>query len=155
MDQARFLSIFPSMLVLIGLAGSVDAQDAAAFCKAGQSDRSERPTPEALLPRVGKVFGVEPRILRGASFVRCAGGHLMACAVGANRDCGRADVSRHSVGGDAFCHDNPGAAVVPMAATGHDTIFAWHCSGAHAVAGGTVAKVGASGFMSGNWRRLR
>lgn len=142
-------------LGMLGLATPAFAQDPTGLCKAGRSDRAERPAPDALLPRLGKTFGVDPGVLRGTSYIRCMEGRLVACEVGANLDCGPAKVSRHSAGGDAFCHDNPGAAVVPMAATGHDTVYDWHCRGTRAVAGRQFEAVDRLGFMSGNWRPVR
>lgn len=136
------------------LGGSVSIARAAdpAMCRPGQDDATERPAPASLLPRLGRAFGVEPDVLRHASYVRCAAGRLMGCMVGANLNCGAADIRRHSRGGDAFCRANPGAAVVPMAATGHATVYDWHCVRRHAVAGRTVTAIDRHGFLAGNWR---
>lgn len=148
--------ILAAVLIIAALAsGMASTAMAGEACPAGRDDASERPAPASLLPRLGRAFGVAPATLHGGSFVRCAGGTLMGCMVGANLNCGHANSSRHSAGADAFCRDSPGADVVPMAATGHDTIYDWHCDGTHAVAGKTVAEVDRLGFMAGNWRPLR
>ena len=72
---------------------------------------------------------------RESAYVRCAGAKLMACWVGANLDCGKANVHRSLLGATAYCRDNPGSDSIPMAATGHDTIYDWRCDGKRAVAG--------------------
>lgn len=140
-----------SSLPAIGLAAPV----APGLCGPGQSDIRERPAPDALLPRLGRTFGVAAGVLRGGSYVRCADGRLMGCMVGANLNCGHADVSLRSRGGDAFCHDNPGSDVVPMAATGHDMIYGWRCVGTRAVPGHPTTDVDRLGFMARNWRPIR
>ena len=70
--------------------------------------------------------------------VRCVGPQLMACWVGANLSCGKANVRRRLPGATAFCRDDPNAASIPMAATGHDTIYDWRCVNGRAVAGKAV-----------------
>jgi len=65
--------------------------------------------------------------LKLASF-RCMDGHLLACFVGVNLPCGKLDVSRKNRGAAAFCRQHPDENTVPMAATGHDTIYFFKCS---------------------------
>jgi hypothetical protein len=65
--------------------------------------------------------------LKSAVF-RCMDGHLLACFVGVNLPCGKLEVSRESRGAVAYCRHHPGASIVPMAATGHDTIYFFTCS---------------------------
>ncbi len=124
-------------------------------CRPHQDDSTELPAPDALLPQIGGVFAVAPEALRGTSYIRCDDGLLLACIVGANLNCGHADVTRSSKGGDAFCRNNPGASVIPLAATGHSTIYDWHCDGAHAVAGQMIGSVDRLGFIARNWRPIR
>lgn len=144
-----------ALAVAIGTTAPASAGSSSAVCRAGQTDRAEHRAPDVLLSQLGRAFAVPAASLRGTSFVRCAGGRLMACMTGANLNCGRANASRHSQGGDAFCHDNPGAVVVPMAATGHDSVYDWHCQGSNAVAGPQTEPVDDLGFMSRNWRFVR
>jgi hypothetical protein len=59
---------------------------------------------------------------------RCMDGHLLACFVGANLPCGKLEVSRKNRGAAEYCRHHPGASTVPMAATGHDTIYFFTCS---------------------------
>jgi hypothetical protein len=57
----------------------------------------------------------------------------MGCMVGANLVCDKADQRRAA--GATWCRENPGATVIPMAATGHATIYEWSCNGRNAVPG--------------------
>jgi hypothetical protein len=93
--------------------------------------------------------------VRDAASVRCVGARLMACWVGANLDCGRGNSRRSLPGATAWCRQNPGSNNVPMAATGHDTIYEWRCAGGRAVAGAIISPVDAQGYIAGNWRELR
>jgi hypothetical protein len=65
--------------------------------------------------------------LKSAVF-RCMDGHLLACFVGVNLPCGKLEVSRENRGAVAYCRHHPEASIVPMAATGHDTIYFFTCS---------------------------
>jgi hypothetical protein len=74
----------------------------------------------------------------------------MVCWVGANLECGKADARRSLPGATAWRRDNPGSNNVPMAATGHDTIYAWRCIGPRATAGKVVMPLDAQGYIAGN-----
>ncbi len=80
-------------------------------------------------------------------------GAVLLCNYGANLSCAKADVSRVSKGAEAWCREFPGAAVVPMAATGHDTIYSWKCVGREPRITSSE-KVDARGFIANQWRPL-
>jgi hypothetical protein len=86
--------------------------------------------------------------------VRCAGTKLLACWIGANLNCGKVNARRSLPGASEFCRANPDADVVPMAATGHDTIYDWRCVGGRAVATKTVVAVDRQGYDAGNWKEI-
>ena len=90
--------------------------------------------------------------MRRGAFVRCAKGKLLACLVGANLNCGKANARASLPGASEFCRANPDADNIPMAATGHDTIYAWRCAGERAVAGKAVVAVDPEGYDAGNWK---
>ena len=92
--------------------------------------------------------------MRRGAFVRCAGGRLLACAIGANLNCGKADTRRSLPGASEYCRAHPGADDIPMFATGHDTIYAWRCAGRRAVAGKALVSVDAHGYDAGNWKEV-
>jgi hypothetical protein len=74
--------------------------------------------------------------------------------VGANLNCAKANTRRSLPGASEFCRANPDAAIIPMAATGHDTIYAWRCVGRRAVAAKTVVAVDPDGYDAGNWKEV-
>lgn len=125
-----------------------------ATCAAGAGPRVPVPVPKEFEADVARRFGVPIDLVRrGGAFVRCAEGKLLACSVGANLNCGKAN-TRSLPGASEFCRANPDAAIIPMAATGHDTIYAWRCVGRHAVAAKAVVAVDAYGYDAGNWKEV-
>jgi hypothetical protein len=81
-------------------------------------------------------------------------GKVWLCNTGANLVCKKADTSRTSAGATDFCKQNPGSDVVPMAATGHGTIYEWTCQGKTAVISKQVETVDPRGFITENWKQL-
>jgi hypothetical protein len=65
----------------------------------------------------------------------------------------KAEVDRVSKGAEAFCRQNRWARVAPMAATGHDTIFAWECVGENPRIT-NAEQVDGRGFIANQWKRL-
>jgi hypothetical protein len=49
---------------------------------------------------------------------------------------------------------NPDAQIIPMAATGHDTIYAWRCAGQRELAAKVVVAVDRDGYDAGNWKEV-
>ena len=131
----------------------VPAASAAAFSSPGRGERAPVPVPRELKAEVAKTFDIPVEAVRDGAFVRCTGTRLLACAVGANLNCGKANTSRSLPGASAFCRDNPGADVVPMAATGNNTIYDWRCIGRRAVAGKTVVAVDVTAMTPGTGKR--
>jgi hypothetical protein len=93
-------------------------------------------------------------LARQLAFVRCAGDRLLACSVGANLNCGKADTRRSLPGAREYCRANPDADNIPMVATGHATIYAWRCVGRSAVATKAVVAVDPHGYDAGNWKEV-
>jgi hypothetical protein len=77
------------------------------------------------------------------------------CNYGANLICGKANASHVSAGATAFCKENPGSDSVPMAATGHDTIYQWECLGKEPHITGQIEKIDPRGFIAENWKQLK
>jgi hypothetical protein len=111
--------------------------------------------PTDLVAAVAKTFAIDAALVANGAFVRCAGSKLVACSVGANLVCDKADKRRTLPGATAWCRDNPGANVVPMSATGHATIYDWSCKGTGAVRGKTVVTVDPRGYIAENWKEVR
>jgi hypothetical protein len=153
----RLSSIDASRLfvVLISVATPAQAQSVArSYCSNPVHARSEK-APADLAPAVAKAFEIDVAAVGDATFVRCVGAKLMACYVGANLDCDKADTRRALPGATAWCRDNPGSQIIPMAATGHDTIYEWSCNGQRAVAGKAIATVDPHGYIAENWKEIR
>lgn len=129
------------------------AQLSAAYCRSAASTDA-RAVPGSLAPAVAKAFGLDEQAVKGASYYRCAGRRLLACVVGANLPCGRADVRRRLPGAGDYCRQNPGSTFIPMAVTGHDTIYAWRCAGAVAAPGAPIERVDRQGFVARVWKPL-
>lgn len=141
---------------LLIVAGATLAKPAAAepYCP-NPAHAEPANTPAALTASVAKAFQIDEAVARDASYVRCVGATLMGCIVGANLDCFKADARRVLPGATAFCRDNPDAETVPMAATGHATIYEWSCTRGRAVAGKPLVRVDPQGFIADNWKALR
>jgi hypothetical protein len=132
----------------------VSAASVGAYCASGAGPNASVPVPKDLEADVAITLGVPVDVVRHGGFVRCAKDKLLACLVGANLNCGKANARRSLPGASAFCRANPDAAMIPMAATGHDTIYAWRCVGRRAVAGRAVVAVDAHGYDTGNWNEV-
>ncbi len=95
------------------------------------------------------------RVAVETTVFRCVAGRVMACTTGANLPCGKANTDRTPAPGIVqWCHDNPDAAVVPAAATGHDTIFQWRCKSGAPLISRQVLHVDPRGFVAEFWKRL-
>ena len=88
---------------------------------------------------------------------RCMDGEVKVCAYGANVPCdGKADTSRRpGEGAVSFCRENRRSDFIPMAATGHDTVYEWSCRDSRAVAGRLVLPVDRRGYQKAFWRTAR
>jgi hypothetical protein len=151
-DIAKFiLSAILGMALSFAAAQSVRA--AKSYCP-NPSHQQPKKVPANLVGRVAKAFQIDPKLARGASFVRCAGPTLMACTIGANLVCGKADTRRKNAGAAAWCRDHPGSKVVPLSATGHATIYDWSCVGPRAIAGKALVTVDRQGYIAENWRKV-
>ena len=135
-------------------AAPASAAGGAALCASAAGPRAPAPVPKGLEAAVARTFGLPVDLVRRGAFVRCDGGRLLACAIGANLNCGKVNTRRSLPGASEYCRANPGADDIPMFATGHDTIYAWRCVGKRAVAGKALVAVDAHGYDAGNWKEI-
>jgi hypothetical protein len=144
------------LAALLCAASAVSPQPAAAqsYCPNPAHARPGK-VPVDLAAAVAKAFQIDAGAVRDAAYVRCVGGKLMGCYVGANLDCDKADTRRTLPGATAWCRENPGSSNIPMSATGHDTIYAWSCKGSRAVVGKAVMMVDLQGYVANNWKEIR
>ena len=138
--------------------GGSRAQDVPYLCRLVGNDDRVRPIPITLIPKARELFefsaAVPDSFIQQSTAFRCMNGKVFLCNTGANLVCGKANTSRRSPGATAFCKANSDVDSVPMAATGHDTIYEWRCNGKDAVISGDTVTVDARGFIAENWRQI-
>ena len=142
-------------LAALLLSCNLNLAHAANYCARAAGRGEAAPTPAVLAAEVGATFGISPSMAREAAMVRCVGTKLLACYIGANLNCGKADQRRSLAGASAYCRENPGSESIPMVATGHDTIYQWRCAGRRAVAGKAILAVDRQGYIVENWKATR
>lgn len=158
----RLRSVFCSvvcalLLQFAGLAFAQPQEDAFGYCRRVTTDDDPGRVPASLVPAFVKAFGsmaTSALNVEGYLHYRCYQGTVMGCVVGANLNCGKADVSQTSHGGDDWCQSHTNDANVPMAATGHATVYIWRCSGSRAVPVRRSSPVDDRGFEAMNWKVL-
>ncbi len=137
------------------LAGTL-AEDPRSYCARVGDDDQPKPIPPGLVSQAIRLFYLAPpdaKQVERMTVYRCMRGALWLCNYGANLSCAKADVSRASKGAEAYCKEAPGSAVVPMAATGHDTIYTWECVGKEPRITASE-KVDERGFIANQWKPL-
>jgi hypothetical protein len=135
-------------------------EDVQAYCAKVGNDDSVKTIPAGFVAQARKLFfqpssAVSDAEVRESTSFRCMSGKIWLCNYGANLVCGKAKVSRESTGATAFCKENPGSDSVPMAATGHDTIYSWKCAGNKARISRQTLTVDPRGFIAENWKRVK
>lgn len=148
-----------ALLVLLGALAfgrPALAESPAHYCLRVRTDDATRHIPPALAGRVNALFGfhMPAQAAVATTVFRCADGRVMVCNAGANLPCGKANTSRANAGASAWCREHPGAEVIPMAATGHDSIYAWRCAGAEAEIARQTEHMDQRGFVARYWRPL-
>jgi len=121
----------------------------------GAASSSAAELPDELIPAAAKALEMDARFIRGGGYYRCSHGRLFVCAVGANLNCGKADTERNPDSVVAYCLHNPNNPFIPMAVTGHATVYSWKCvGGAPQLLEGGLS-VDADGYVADNWRELK
>jgi len=153
-----------AVVVIVGETSGTKHTAGLALAQAAAAEQSFCPNPAHAAPTrvpaeftmaVARAFQIDEVAVHHGAFVRCAGEQLLACYVGANLNCFKADTRRALPGAAAWCRDNPGSVNIPMSATGHDTIYEWSCKGRLAVAGRGVLTVDGQGYVAENWKEIR
>jgi hypothetical protein len=149
-------AIAPQLLcaaLVIGAMSAPPARAANFYCP-NPTHETPQAVPANLLPVVAQAFHTDVAAIRAAAYVRCVGPTLMACYVGANFVCGKADTRRTLPGATAWCRAHPDSTFIPMAATGHATVYNWSCKGRRAVAGKAIVTVDPDGYIADNWKKI-
>lgn len=125
------------------------------YCSMANDDRA-KPLPAELVGAATRLFGLrpdDPKWVRESTVYRCMGRAVWLCNHGANITCAKADTRRSLPGVAAYCRENPNEDYVPMAVTGHGTIYTWSCVGGKPLSK-LSEKLDARGFIADQWKRL-
>ncbi|MCC6147007.1 MAG: hypothetical protein IT308_05515 [Anaerolineaceae bacterium] len=117
--------------------------------------------PEAVLQGYLKAADLqnttEPAdMLKKSTFWRCMNGQVLACSVGANLPCwAKANTDKTPTQAmKDYCTENPASEFIPMAVTGHETVYDWRCVEGAPQAGGQFSEVDSAGYIANIWYTL-
>ncbi len=79
----------------------------------------------------------------------------MACWVGANLPCGKANTSKDLPAASRWCETHANSDSIPLYVTGHDSIYSWRCAEGKAEAGAPVSNIDARGFFRRYWKIVK
>ncbi len=138
--------------------------DPFAYCKAaGTTDKPDSrytgaPIPDQIISGFKKAAGLEGStepmdVLRQSTIWRCMGGKVYACNFGANLPCDSKGNSNKTPTPpmEDYCRANPNSDFIPMSATGHDTIYSWHCINDKAQLLEQTGQLDAQGYLAQIW----
>ena len=99
------------------------------------------------------VNGNFPDAFKQNTIWRCMDKQVFACNFGANLPCdSKADTDTTPTQAMAdFCKATPGADFIPMAVTGHATVYSWHCIKDTPAVLDQIDKPDAAGFLTRIW----
>jgi hypothetical protein len=131
------------------------AESPAQYCQRVVNDDALQTPPDSLMPVVRKLFAVGEGYPREATRYRCAEGNVMVCIVGANLPCGKADTRTDLPAATEWCQTNRDSDFIPMAVTGHDTMYNWRCANGIATISGKAGEIDDRGFFVDYWKKLK
>jgi uncharacterized protein len=120
------------------------------LCAGQGTDDVVRPIPPSLYDFANKLFGEEAA---SNTVYRCMSDRVFVCPIGNGFSCDRPSTDRRNPSADQYCRENPGSDFVPMAASGHGTIYTWKCAGGRALID-FVEKLDERGFRADAWNPL-
>ena len=148
--------------------GTASFTDPFAYCASvGTIDKPDArytgmPVPDSVINGFKQAAGLqsstEPMdMLRKTTIWRCMSGKVYACNFGANLPCdSKANTNQTpSPEMNDFCKGNPNAEGIPMAVTGHDTIYNWHCVNQAAQVLSQGGQVDAEGYIEQIWYAIK
>jgi len=98
----------------------------------------------------------DPETFKQMTVWRCMNHQVYACNFGANIPCdskANADKTPTQAMID-YCQSNQGSDFIPMAVTGHEVIYSWHCVKDRPEILSQIDTVDAAGYQSGFWQRV-
>ena len=96
---------------------------------------------------------MDPRVVKSTTW-RCVDGRVLACNFGANIPCrDKANTDKTPTAGmNDFCKANPTSDFIPLAVTGHNSIYAWKCVNGTPTIDKQITEADAQGFLANVWR---
>ncbi|MFI4995103.1 MAG: hypothetical protein ACHQAQ_04885 [Hyphomicrobiales bacterium] len=153
----KILTVAFTLAGLVGTAfaaSAARAQSPAALCVGKGTVDATTPIPASLVEAASRLFGGDPAFVKTSTVYRCMQDKVWLCNYGANLVCDKADTSRSNPGVVKWCREHPGSADIPMAATGHGTMYSWACAGNRPRITRVLQKVDARGYIADNWKLL-
>jgi len=149
------VSFIAAPLPSAGMGGPAPHEGPHAYCARVVTDDMLRPTPPSLAPAVKDLFNFGGRNALRATYYRCAGGDVLACAVGANLPCDKANTDKNLPAARQWCQTHANSDFIPAYVVGHDTPYSWRCVGGKAEAGAPVGALDARGFFADYWKMVK
>lgn len=138
--------------------------DPFAYCAAvGQIDKPDArytgpQMTDALFQDYLKAAGLNasteyPEAFKKMTIWRCMSHKVYACNFGANIPCdSKANTDKTPTQAMLdFCKSNPGSDFIPMAVTGHNVIYDWHCVNGVPEIANQISTVDEAGYQSNFW----
>ncbi len=138
--------------------------DPFAYCAAvGNIDKPDArytgpQVPDAIINGFKKAAGLESStepldMLQKSTIWRCMDSKVYVCNFGANLPCdSKANTDKTPTQAmNDYCKANPNSDFLPMAVTGHDTVYSWRCTQDTAAVVNQVANVDAAGYIKEIW----
>lgn len=150
-----------------GAGGQSSYADPFAYCSAvGTVDTPDARYTGAKLPddvaqglqvAMGLPTGMPPPPIADNSYWRCMDGKVYACTVGANLPCMEKASTDSNPTNEMkdYCKANPASNFIPMAVTGHATVYEWRCSNGTPEVASQMVTPDARGFLSNIWYEIQ
>ncbi len=138
-----------------GIAAPARHETPRAYCARVENDDELRAPLRSLGSAIQRLFKIDRNYALKTTYYRCADGDVLLCNVGANLPCGKANTSEVLPAATQWCEAHENSDFIPMAVTGHDTIYNWRCIGRIARPGDPVGKIDARGFFVEYWKKLK
>lgn len=141
------------MIITQIIAAHSFAGDTKSYCAQVKNDDKIRRLTHDIMKSAQKLYpGSEMRFLSDSTVYRCMGGNVWICNYGANIPCDGVGRRKGSAEISSYCRDNPNEDYIPMAVTGHATMYLWSCSNGRPVR--VPRKLDARGFQADIWNKI-
>lgn len=149
--------LFIGAVALLPAGATARAKTPARTCRSVGTDDTLRAIPRSLVAPVIKAFNLQSmpaEAVQHDTYFRCFRARVLACTVGANLPCGKADTRRHLPAANEWCAAHPSSDFIPLSVTGHATIYRWRCRGSEAATESVLFEVDPRGFITHFWKPI-